>query len=113
MNELKKYFVCSLILLLLSQSANAQVVSTLAGSAYLTGSIDSTGSNARFNSPHGIACDKLGNIYVADRFNHKIRKVTTAGVVTTLAGSGNVVQEVQLLSTNHGQLLAIPWEIFT
>src|SRR2546421_8972918 len=82
--------ICCLLLLLLNVFAQAQVVSTLAGSAYLTGSTDGTGSAARFNSPHGIACDKLGNIYVADRFNHKIRKVTTAGVVTTLAGSGSV-----------------------
>lgn len=86
----KIFFVCSVLLLLLTLSSNAQVVTTLAGSAYLTGSTDGTGSAARFNSPHGIACDKLGNIYVADRFNHKIRKVTTAGVVTTLAGSGTV-----------------------
>ncbi len=89
-NNSCKVFFCSFLFLLQGFISNAQVVTTIAGSAYLTGSTDSTGSAARFNSPHGIACDKLGNIYVADRFNHKIRKVTTAGVVTTLAGSGNV-----------------------
>ncbi len=85
-----KYFVYTLLFLLINFFANAQVVTTLAGSAYIAGSTDGTASAARFNSPHGIACDKNGNVYVADRFNHKIRKVNPAGVVTTLAGSGSV-----------------------
>ncbi len=62
-------------------------VSTLAGNAGLTGSSDGTGSSALFNAPQGIAVDGSGNVYVADTDNSSIRKVTEAGVVTTLAGS--------------------------
>ncbi len=62
------------------------VVTTLAGMAGSSGSSDGTGSDARFSNPRGVAVDAGGNVYVADTFNHTIRKVTPAGVVTTLAG---------------------------
>ncbi len=65
----------------------AGVVTTLAGSAQQSGSTDGSGSAARFNNPEGLTVDASGNIYVADTYNHTIRKVTAAGVVTTLAGS--------------------------
>src|SRR5947208_704868 len=71
-------------------SASAQLsTTTLAGSPLQTGSTNATGSLARFNNPQGVAVDSAGNIYVADAVNHKIRKVTSVGVVTTLAGSGS------------------------
>jgi len=63
------------------------VVTTLAGSAGNSGSTDGTGTNALFNFPFGLAVDSVGNVYVADYGNYTIRKVTPAGVVTTLAGS--------------------------
>ncbi len=66
-------------------------VTTIAGQgAFATGSADGTGSAARFNSPRGAATDRDGNTYVADYTNHTIRKVTPAGVVTTLAGLAGV-----------------------
>jgi len=66
------------------------VVTTLAGTAGTAGDIDGTGAAARFNRPTGIAVDTLGNVYVADTTNNLIRKVTGAGVVTTLAGLSGV-----------------------
>jgi sugar lactone lactonase YvrE len=62
------------------------VVTTLAGLAGASGSTDGTGSAARFNAPQNVTVDSAGNIYVADALNHTIRKITSAGVVTTLAG---------------------------
>lgn len=61
------------------------VVSTIAGSN--DGYADGTGTSARFFKPTGVAIDGSGNLYVADRINHRIRKITSAGVVSTLAGS--------------------------
>jgi hypothetical protein len=61
----------------------------LAGNVGGPGNVDGVGAAARFSHPQGIAIDGLGNLYVADTFNSKIRKVTPAGVVTTIAGSTN------------------------
>jgi len=66
---------------------SAGVVTTLAGTAGSSGSTDATGSAARFNSPFGVSVDTAGNVFVGDSGNHTIRKVTSAGVVTTLAGT--------------------------
>lgn len=61
-------------------------VSTLAGTPLAYGSVDATGSAARFRYPSGVAVDNAGNVYVADTLNSTIREVTSGGVVTTLAG---------------------------
>ncbi len=61
-------------------------VTTLAGQPESAGSADGAANAARFNYPFAVAVDGLGNIYVADRNNHIIRKLTPAGMVTTLAG---------------------------
>ncbi len=74
-------------------------VSTFAGSGY-TGSFDSrTGEMATFNQPNGIAIDKKGNLYVADQLSHKIRKISSAGTVTTLAGSGAAGSSDNMIGT--------------
>ena len=55
------------------------VVSTLAGNGN-SGSLDTVGAAATFNSPSGVAVDVAGNIYVADRYNNKIRKIVTSTI---------------------------------
>src|SRR5713226_5572919 len=57
-------------------------------------SADVAGNAAQFNNPNGVTVDGASNVYVADTFNHVIRKVSSDGTVTTLAGvagqAGNV-----------------------
>jgi len=60
-------------------------VTTLAGNGY-PGSSDGTAFEATFNAPNGVGVDATGNVYVADSGNREIRKITLAGVVSTLAG---------------------------
>jgi sugar lactone lactonase YvrE len=62
-------------------------VTTLAGTAGVTGSADGKGAAASFHAPGSLALDSVGNLYVFDTLNGTIRKVTAAGVVTTLAGT--------------------------
>jgi len=62
-------------------------VTLFAGAAGISGSVNGRGADARFNRPEGVSTDGAGNVYVADTGNHTIRKITAAGVVTTLAGS--------------------------
>lgn len=67
------------------------VITTLAGTAGAVGSTDGAGAAASFKYPASVATDGAGNVYVADTDNGTIRKITPAGVVTTLAGTaGNV-----------------------
>ena len=68
----------------------AGVVSTLAGTFGVTGSADGTGSAARFYYPCGIAVDSSSNVYVSEILNQTIRKITPAGVVSTIAGTAGV-----------------------
>jgi sugar lactone lactonase YvrE len=63
------------------------LVTTVAGLAGSGGSTDGVGSIARFRNPAGIAVDRHGNVYVAEYDNSTIRKVTPAGVVSTVAGN--------------------------
>lgn len=69
----------------------AGVVSTFAGLSGYAGTADGTGPLARFNTPFAVATDSTNNVYVADTYNHAIRKITPAGVVSTIAGTLGVV----------------------
>jgi len=71
---------------LIRKIATTGVVTTLAGSGK-AGSANGTGTAATFSGPAGVAVDVAGNVYVADFTNNLIRKITSAGVVTTLAGT--------------------------
>jgi DNA-binding beta-propeller fold protein YncE len=67
--------------------STAGIVSTVAGNT-TTGYVDGAGATvAEFNGPAAVAVDKQGNLYVADFNNNMIRKITSAGVVSTVAGT--------------------------
>jgi len=63
------------------------VVTTFAGSG-MEGATDGFGVTASFRHPSALVVDDSGNVYVSDQQNHKIRKITPAGQVTTLVGTG-------------------------
>lgn len=72
---------------LIRKISPAGVVTTFAGSGTV-GYVDGAGTAAEFNHPDCVALDGLGNVYVIDTFNNRIRKITSNAVVTTFAGSG-------------------------
>jgi DNA-binding beta-propeller fold protein YncE len=65
------------------------ILSILAGNNDPAGYADGSGNEASFNEPSGIVVGRDGNIYVADFNNHRIRRITPEGLVTTVAGDGN------------------------
>jgi len=98
MNSISRLLSFSTVVLILltpwiSQLAQAQSnacqfhVSTLAGNGKL-GFQDGAAKDARFYYPRGLAVDKQGNVLVADTLNHRIRKISVNGQISTLAGTG-------------------------
>ncbi len=67
------------------------VVSTFAGSPGVEGSSDGSGGEARFSKPAGVAVDSAGNVFVADTGNHTIRRIDSAGMVSTVGGTAGVI----------------------
>ncbi|MES2702142.1 MAG: FG-GAP-like repeat-containing protein [Bacteroidota bacterium] len=68
----------------------AGIISTVAGTGVNSyGGDGGAATSATFNRPYGIACDTSGNVYVADQYNHRIRKITVStGTINTVAGNG-------------------------
>lgn len=62
-------------------------VTTLAGTPGQAGSADGVGAAVRFAGPSGVAVDAAGNVYVSDLPNKTLRRISAAGVVSTIAGS--------------------------
>lgn len=96
---------------------NGQSLTTIAGAPAPTGLggvgvpdfKDATGTASRFNSPKGIVMDASGNYYITDYNNFRIRKMTSANVVTTLAGNGTEGAADGNLGTNS--TFGGPWGI--
>ncbi|MBX3163108.1 MAG: T9SS type A sorting domain-containing protein [Bacteroidetes bacterium] len=75
--------------LALCLNANAQFINTLAGtgiSGY--GGDGGLAITAKFHQPYKICTDMVGNVYVADCLNHRVRKIDVNGIITTIAGTG-------------------------
>lgn len=68
-------------------SSDRKLVTTIAGSG-AAGFLDGAASEAQFDGPIGVAVDKDGNVIVADSYNDLIRKISSDGTVTTIAGAG-------------------------
>ncbi len=95
-------------------------VTTFAGGGLNTGVssigdfIDASDTSARFYTPSGLGIDADKNIYVADAYNHRIRKITPSGLVTTVAGSGDAGPGLGGYSNGAAlsSLLNTPTEVF-
>jgi sugar lactone lactonase YvrE len=91
------------------QVTSAGVVITLAGSPGNPGTNDGIGDTAQFNHPTGVAVDEAGNLYVADTGNYTIRMITTAGVVSTIAGAPGFYEVVD--GTNSSARFGYPADV--
>lgn len=76
-------------------------VTTLAGSG-VAGFVNAAGASALFNTPEKLAVDSAGNVFVSDGLNHVVRRVTSAGVVTTFVGSGAIGSLIDGTGTSAG-----------
>ena len=81
-------------------SVSTGLFTTFAGTPTVKGLMDGTGSSTLFNEPESLAFDAAGNLYVADTGNAAIRKITPAGVVTTLP----IVGEIPTITTQPTSL---------
>jgi sugar lactone lactonase YvrE len=69
--------------------STAGVITTIAGTGLAGYDADNIpATSAKLNSNWGIAIDDTGNLYIADQLNHRVRKVNTAGIISTFAGNG-------------------------
>ncbi len=90
--------------------ATQQIVTTFAGVKILNGAhLDAANASAKFNAPAGIAVASNGDIYVADRSNHCIRKIS-GGNVTTIAGVGGVAGHVN--GTGSNARFTAPYNVY-
>ncbi len=80
---------CSAFAFGLSFSAHSQTIVTIGGNGtagYVADGVAAT--STQLNSPAAVAVDALGNVYIADAYNHRVRKINTSGVISTIAGTG-------------------------
>ena len=81
----------AIILFVFTITSFAGTITTVAGNG-TSGYIGDEGeaTSAQLASPYGVAVDDAGNIFIADSTNHRIRKVDTSGIITTVAGNGTL-----------------------
>ncbi len=83
---MKKIIILSL-LIVCAYGAEAQIISTIAGGGATLGD-GGPAVDCELHEPQGICMDNTGNLYIADAGNNRIRKINTAGIITTIAGTG-------------------------
>jgi len=84
-----KKITCILIIVLFNYELKSQIISTIAGNGYYPYGYSGDGGlaiNAEFWYPMSVAVDLTGNVYIADSYNNRIRKINTSGIITTFAG---------------------------
>ena len=92
MKQLKLYYaklIFAGFFLLFTLTLKAQIITTIAGNGTTGYSGDGgAATSAELNTPSGVTVDGTGNIYIADYSNNRVRKVSTSGIITTVAGNG-------------------------
>src|ERR1043166_668743 len=85
-------FITTVLFVSLCQPGRSQsIITTLAGTGVHGYSGDGgPATNAYLNTPEGIAIDRHGNLYIADAFNHCVRKVSTTGIISSVTNDGGV-----------------------
>jgi len=101
----------------------AGIITTIAGSGTVIANLGTEGgfsgdggpaTSARLHSPHGVGVDAAGNVYIADTTNYRIRKVTPAGIISTVAGTGSITIPVLGNLGDGGPATSatfIPWDV--
>jgi hypothetical protein len=86
---MKLFFIAPILGVLISFCANAQIITTVAGNGSAGFSGDGGPATvAQLDDPYGVAVDHVGNVYIAENNNNRIRKVSVSGTITTIAGTG-------------------------
>lgn len=81
--------LCIFFVFSFSLASNAQVIHTIAGNGTAGYNGDGIAAlSAELSSPYGVGTDSLGNLFIGDAGNNRIRKIDTAGIITTVAGTG-------------------------
>ncbi len=81
--------IVTLVFLFFQATTRGQIITTVAGTGFAgAGGDNSAATSAELNTPSNVLFDKHGNMLIADASSHKIRKISTAGVITTFAGTG-------------------------
>ena len=75
-------------------------ITTLSGKAFDEGNMNGTGTSALFAQPVGLAVDGNGNLYVADSLNQEVRKITSAGIVTTFVDASAIKAALDFTPSN-------------
>ena len=95
-------------------AATSGIITTIAGNGTASfGGDGAQATSASLNVPYGVAVDSAGNLYIADSWNNRIRKVTAAsGIITTIAGNGTATfggdgAQATLAGLNNPQGIAI------